>query len=101
MKRFLTCLRHWHAALPADSLRSLRAGGGTAQRYGSRSKRRRSSWHHQLGTPRTELRIESFNLLNHFNRGNPATKFNAGTFGRITTQAGVPRIIQLGVKYAF
>lgn len=30
------------------------------------------------------------------------TRFSlAGTFGRITTQAGDPRIIQLGVKYAF
>ena len=26
---------------------------------------------------------------------------NSGTFGRITTQAGAPRIIQLGVKYVF
>jgi len=29
------------------------------------------------------------------------TNFNAGTFGGIATQAGDPRIIQLGVKYAF
>ena len=27
--------------------------------------------------------------------------FNASTFGRITTQAGVPRILQFGVKYDF
>ena len=26
---------------------------------------------------------------------------NSGQFGRITTQAGTPRIIQLGMKYAF
>jgi hypothetical protein len=26
---------------------------------------------------------------------------NSGQFGRITTQAGTPRIIQLGVRYAF
>ncbi|MGE3841216.1 MAG: carboxypeptidase regulatory-like domain-containing protein [Vicinamibacterales bacterium] len=50
---------------------------------------------------RLELRLESFNLLNHFNWGDPLTNFNAATFGRITTQAGSPRIIQFGVKYDF
>ena len=39
-------------------------------------------------TQRLELRLESFNLLNHFNWGDPVVNFNAGTFGRITTQAG-------------
>ena len=56
------------------------------------------------GTQRLELRLESFNLLNHFNWGNPVAtnlNFNAGTFGRITTQAGAPRIMQFGVKYDF
>jgi len=61
------------------------------------------------GTRRVELRLESFNLLNHFNWGNPVTttangsnvNFNAGTFGRITTQAGAPRIMQFGIKYDF
>jgi hypothetical protein len=57
-----------------------------------------------------ELRLEAFNLFNNFNWGIPGTELtaggwqanlNAGTFGRITTQAGAPRIIQLGVKYAF
>jgi len=55
-------------------------------------------------TRRVELRLESFNLLNHFNWGDPIAtnlNFNAGTFGRITTQAGTPRIIQFGVKYDF
>ena len=36
-----------------------------------------------------EVRVETFNLLNHFNWGNPATSLDAGTFGRITSQAGV------------
>jgi hypothetical protein len=57
-----------------------------------------------IGTQRIEARIESFNLLNHFNWGDPAANqlnFNNGQFGRITTQAGAPRIIQLGIKYDF
>jgi hypothetical protein len=54
-----------------------------------------------MGTRRLELRIESFNVLNHFNWGNPQTNFNAGQFGRITTQTGEPRIMQFGVKYDF
>jgi len=33
--------------------------------------------------------------------GNPATSFNSGQFGRITSQAGDPRIRQFGVKYDF
>jgi hypothetical protein len=52
-------------------------------------------------TRRLELRLESFNLLNHFNWGDSEVNFNAGTFGRITTQAGAPRILQFGVKYDF
>jgi hypothetical protein len=50
---------------------------------------------------RLELRLETFNLFNRFNWGNPQLNFNAGTFGRITTQQGEPRIIQFGVKYEF
>jgi hypothetical protein len=48
-----------------------------------------------------ELRIEAFNLLNNFNWGDPNTSLNAGTFGRITTQAGDPRIMQFAIKYGF
>jgi carboxypeptidase family protein/TonB-dependent receptor-like protein len=61
-------------------------------------------------THNLELRLEAFNLFNTFNWGMPGTELtaggwqanlNAGTFGRITTQAGAPRIIQLGLKYLF
>ncbi len=48
-----------------------------------------------------ELRVESFNLLNTFNLGNPVTNFNSGSFGRITSMTGAPRIMQFGVKYGF
>jgi hypothetical protein len=67
----------------------------------------------QLGfrsTHNLELRLEAFNLFDTFNWGIPGTELtaggwqanlNSGTFGRITTQAGSPRIIQLGLKYGF
>jgi len=55
-----------------------------------------------------ELRVETFNLFNTFNWGDPATNINAtGTFGRITTQqfsygySSGPRVMQFAVKYAF
>ena len=48
-----------------------------------------------------ELRIEAFNLFNNINWGLPATNFDAGTFGQITSMAGDPRIVQFGVKYGF
>jgi hypothetical protein len=54
-----------------------------------------------VGTQRLELRVETFNLFNTFNWGNPTTNFNSGNFGRITSQAGDPRILQFGVKYDF
>lgn len=53
------------------------------------------------GTNRLELRLEAFNLLNTFNWGDPVTNRNQGTFGRITSIAGAPRIMQFGIKYDF
>jgi hypothetical protein len=62
------------------------------------------------GMQALELRLETFNLFNTFNWGDPGSNenaggatanFNSGTFGRITNQAGDPRIIQLGIRYAF
>ena len=52
-------------------------------------------------TQNLEFRVEAFNLLNNFNWGHPNLNFSAGTFGRITTTAGDPRIMQFGVKYGF
>ena len=54
-----------------------------------------------VGMRRLELRVETFNLLNTFNWGNPTTNFNSGSFGRIESQAGEPRIMQFGIKYDF
>jgi hypothetical protein len=47
-----------------------------------------------------EFRAEFFNLLNRANLGNPNTARINALFGRITT-AGEPRIVQLGLRYAF
>ena len=48
-----------------------------------------------------ELRLETFNLLNHFNWGNPNVNLDSPDFGRIQTQTGSPRVLQFGIKYAF
>jgi hypothetical protein len=53
------------------------------------------------GTQNVEIRLESFNVTNNFNWGNPATNLNQAQFGRITTNGGAPRIMQFGVKYSF
>ena len=53
----------------------------------------------QLGSTRNlEIRLESFNVTNNFNWGNPATNLNQAQFGRITTNGGTPRIMQFGIK---
>jgi hypothetical protein len=48
-----------------------------------------------------EVRIETFNLLNNFNWGNPEVRLRNGNFGRIRSIAGDMRILQFGVKYGF
>lgn len=47
--------------------------------------------------------METFNLLNTVNPGNPVSTMNSPDFGRITGLAAgtAPRIIQLAVKYLF
>ncbi len=47
-----------------------------------------------------EFRAEFFNALNRVNLGNPTASFSSTLFGRITS-AGDPRILQLGLRYAF
>ncbi len=56
----------------------------------------------QLGGSRNvELRLESFNITNNFNWGNPAVNLSQAQFGRITTNGGTPRIMQFGIKFNF
>jgi hypothetical protein len=49
---------------------------------------------------RVQFRMETFNVLNRVNLGNPNANRNAAAFGRITS-AGSPRVIQLALKYQF
>ena len=48
-----------------------------------------------------ELRLETFNLVNHVNYAPPTANYDSRNFGRITAIAGAMRIIQFGVKYGF
>ena len=50
---------------------------------------------------RVALRVEAFNLFNTFNWDVPDVNFSSPTFGRITSMAGTPRILQFGVRYTF
>ncbi len=50
---------------------------------------------------RVDLRVESFNILNHPNFGPPNGDFSSGQFGQITSTVGTPRIFQFAVKCRF
>jgi hypothetical protein len=57
----------------------------------------------RIGLPRAqqlELRVEAFNVLNRFRKGNPVASMASGDFGRIISAAD-PRIMQLALKYVF
>src|SRR5262249_12493404 len=47
-----------------------------------------------------DFRGSFYNVLNHANLGNPNTTRNNSTFGRITS-ASTPRVIELGLRFAF
>jgi hypothetical protein len=53
------------------------------------------------GPQQLQLRVEAFNLLNHVNPSNPITSLSSSTFGKITTTATDPRILQLAAKLSF
>jgi hypothetical protein len=50
---------------------------------------------------RLEFRAEAFNALNHVVFGAPASTFNAGGFGTVTSQANSPREIQMALRLYF
>lgn len=49
---------------------------------------------------KVQARLESYNVMNHFNLGNPGTSFGTANLGRIVNKSG-PRNLQLGVKFLF
>ena len=50
---------------------------------------------------RLELRGSFYNLFNHANLNNPdTTQLNTTTFGKITA-VSAPRVIELGLRFAF
>ena len=48
-----------------------------------------------------EFRWETFNLLNTVYFGLPTNNVNSGSFGKITSLAGDPRVMQFALRFAF
>jgi hypothetical protein len=48
-----------------------------------------------------QIRVESFNVFNRVQFGNPDTNFNSNSFGRISNQANTPREFQLGLRLTY
>jgi hypothetical protein len=53
------------------------------------------------GHYRAEIRVESQNVFNHAQWGNPVTGFTDSNFMRIRGLARPPRTVQVGVRFAF
>ncbi len=54
-----------------------------------------------FGRYKLELRVESQNVLNHAQWGNPVTGFTDPNFMRIRSLARAPRTVQVGARFAF
>jgi hypothetical protein len=48
-----------------------------------------------------QMRADAFDALNHPNWGGPNTSPTSSAFGRITSQANLPRTLQLGMRLSF
>lgn len=51
-----------------------------------------------IGAVRPQIRLEIFNVFNYVQFGAPNTNVNSATFGQVTSQANVPRRIQVGLR---
>lgn len=49
----------------------------------------------------TQFRVEMTNPLNRVVFGAPTTDFSSASFGKISSQANSPRLIQFGLKVIF
>jgi len=47
------------------------------------------------------IRFEAFNLFNRVRWGGPNSTYTSSSFGLITSQAGSPRQMQVGMKLYF
>lgn len=54
-----------------------------------------------LENSRLQLRVEAFNIFNHMDLGNPSTRLDQTTPGRITSVSHAPRQLQFGLRYVF
>jgi hypothetical protein len=50
---------------------------------------------------KAQFRAEVFNLTNTPQFYGPSTTFGSSTFGKITTQANFPRVVQIGIRFFF
>jgi hypothetical protein len=53
------------------------------------------------GSRVVELRLEAFNVFNTYNWDVPETNYSSSSFGRITSLASLPRVLQFGIRYTF
>ncbi len=54
-----------------------------------------------FGHYRAEIRVESQNVFNHAQCGNPVTGFTDANFMRIRSLTRAPRTIQVGLRFTF
>ena len=53
------------------------------------------------GSTFLQFRFEAFNVLNHATFAAPNVTPTSASFGLITTQANIPRSVQLGLRFVF
>jgi outer membrane receptor protein involved in Fe transport len=53
------------------------------------------------GSKQLQLRVEAFNVFNVINDGNPNVDITNANFGRITSMASRPRMIQFGARFVY